>query len=90
MANKKLVWVLIPLSLFLGVFLTIKLVSPRVVETFNILHGEANIQNAKFRANKLKEIQVHLDNEEIEKARELFSILLLALSWLLLFVVLTR
>ena len=55
--------------------MTIWFVTPRVVETFNIFHGDAKIQNVKFRTKRLREIQVQLDNGEVEKARELIGLL---------------
>ena len=71
MTQKKLLWILIPLSVLAGGFLALTVVTPRVVEFFNVLQLETDIQNAKFRMDRLKEIQELLDTAEIESAREL-------------------
>ncbi len=75
MTNKKLLWIIIPLSILIVSFIAIKLVTPSVIEIINDYHGHSKIQNAKYTTDKLKELRHHLDNGEIEKAQTLIDLL---------------
>jgi len=75
MTNKKVYWIVIPLSILLVVSVAINVAAWRFVRTTNIMHENSKIQNARFRAVKLKTLRDHLNDGEIEEAQDLINLL---------------
>ena len=71
MTIKKLYWIVIPLSIVLAGSVAINVMAWRFIKSMETWTAGTEIQNAKFRANKLIRLHGHLNNGEIEEAQAL-------------------
>ena len=71
MTIKKLYWIVIPLSIVLAGSIVINVMAWRFFKSMETWTAVTEIQNVKFRANKLIRLQGHLNKGEIEEAQVL-------------------
>ena len=71
MTNKKYLWIVVPLSIALAGSVVVNFMAWRYFKAMEIWSAGTEIQNAKFRAEKLTKLRHHLSNGEIEEAQAL-------------------